>query len=83
MGWGCGILLVMGTKRKGTPTMTHTTTITPEPATKVGALDGFRVDCSECGFIGSSSIESTARLMYAEGHRRYMEDELIRRVNSR
>ncbi len=52
--------------------MTHTTTITPQAASEAGALDGFRVDCEECGFVGSSSNESTARTMYAEGHRRYM-----------
>ena len=55
--------------------MSHTSTITPTTASEAGALDGFRVDCEECGFIGSSSNEPTARTMYAEGHKAYMEDK--------
>ena len=58
--------------------MSHTTTITPTPTNEPGALDGFRVDCEECGFIGSSSNESTARTMYAEGHPAYMAEKASR-----
>ena len=55
--------------------MQHRTTITEQPATEKGALDGYRVECEDCGHIGSSSNESTARTMYAEGHPRYMAEQ--------
>lgn len=50
----------------------HRTTITPVKATEPGALDGFRVDCETCGYIGTSSLRTLAKSMYARGHVEYM-----------
>jgi len=36
---------------------THTTTITESPA-EPGGLDGWAIDCSHCGHVGSYSIKS-------------------------
>jgi len=57
----------------------HKTTITPQPATEPGALDGYRVDCETCGFIGKASLETVARMMYANGHEKYMAEKEGRR----
>lgn len=50
-------------------------TITPQKATEPGALDGYRVDCSECGYVGSSSLPTLARTMYVDGHVRWHQEK--------
>ena len=48
-----------------------TVTITPKPATGNGDIDGFEVRCSECGFLGSSSLRTQAESMYQQGHEKF------------
>jgi len=50
--------------------MPHTTTTTPIPASEAGALPGFKIICEECGDAGTSTFESSARLL-AEAHTAY------------
>lgn len=49
----------------------HVITITPHEAREAGALDGFDVDCSHCGYVGGSSLRVLAE-EHGRGHVAYM-----------
>lgn len=51
--------------------MTHSTTITPKPASEKGALDGFQVTCT-CGHVAGSSLDVLAK-QHAAAHLRWHE----------
>ncbi len=42
--------------------MQHRTTTTPKPASEAGALAGWAIDCEDCGRVGASSMQSSAKI---------------------
>jgi len=52
-------------------TIAHPITISEHPATQPGELDGFAIDCAECGRVAVYSIRSMADEQ-GRKHRDYM-----------